>query len=59
MTKIQCPFCGYRMDKNILGPIDIVVCPDCRTKLRIEMVSATTPSGVMMIIQILKEGKRR
>ena len=58
-TKLKCVFCGYEMEKNLKNAIEIVVCPDCRTKVEIMQENTTMPGESILMIRIVKEGKKK
>lgn len=59
MGKLVCQNCKYEFDRDIKGPVDVVVCPNCKQKVEIHQVNTTMPGQNMLYIKILKEGKKK
>jgi uncharacterized protein YlaI len=57
--KLECVFCKYKMEKNLPGPIDVIVCPSCKAKVAIEQINTTMPGEVILALTVLKEGKKK
>jgi len=57
--KLKCAFCKHVMEKNISGPVDVVVCPKCRAKVEIHQENSTVPGETILLIRVLKEGKKK
>ena len=59
MGKLTCGNCQFVFERNLPGPIDVVVYPHCGRKAEMIQINTTSPPQVALFTRVIKEGKKK